>query len=591
MTPGPPRLAFVSAPGGSAFMAELLCVVATAVRDVGAEAIGHDGVVEDVLDERTVAVVVPHEYVAVAGPIAPEVARRVIGFGVEHPGTRTFESAAQVCAGLAASVHVADDAVREMRRRLGGRVERFVLGYSPVWDRRADVGVRDVDVTVLATADERRLGVLAESAADLAPLRTEVLLPPHEPMTRARPDFLLAEDKWRLLARSRLLLNVHREGSATFEWVRALEAISNGCVVLSEASSGLGPLVPGEHLLVASAPRLGRVAAAALRHPDDLARIAADAEQVCRELLAVDASATRLATLAGDVLRAAPRGGPWSRAPAALRPPELPPIAVWMPVLRALPDPAADADDRALAVLRDLAAPPGDGPIAPAATGRAAIGGPDIDLICVERPGDGPLARTLASVPASLPDVCLAVHVGRDGAPEVAPGSGRLARGCAWPDPIGRGRARHELLAQASAPWVLVLDSGDELLGDAVVRLWDEVRRDPTLDVVFPLAVLGSRTVVNAMIPELRRLERFAYLGRGYLVRRAFLDAIGGFATEVELGALVDHDFWRRAVVAGARVRHVRGFGVRLWEQSGPAPDGLVPRIAHRLLDRRAAIR
>ena len=105
-----------------------------------------------------------------------------------------------------------------------------------------------------------------------------------------------------MLGRSRLLLNLHREGSLAFEWVRALDAISSGCVVLTEPSSDLEPLVPGEHVLVASPARLGTVARAALTDPDALDAIAGAAYDVCTTELDVVASGRRLVDIAGDLL-------------------------------------------------------------------------------------------------------------------------------------------------------------------------------------------------------------------------------------------------------------------------------------------------
>ena len=89
MTSGDAALtvAFVSAPGSSVFMQELLTGVADAVAALGAAGVtvvSHHGLVSDVVDHSTVAVVVPHEYVAVA-PAEPEaVLARTVAFGVEH---------------------------------------------------------------------------------------------------------------------------------------------------------------------------------------------------------------------------------------------------------------------------------------------------------------------------------------------------------------------------------------------------------------------------------------------------------------------------------------------------------------------------
>ena len=42
-------------------------------------------------------------------------------------------------------------------------------------------------------------------------------------------NFFTGERKLQLLARSKVLLNVHGEGEPYFEWLRAAEAISSGC--------------------------------------------------------------------------------------------------------------------------------------------------------------------------------------------------------------------------------------------------------------------------------------------------------------------------------------------------------------------------
>ena len=239
-----PLITFVSAPGGSAFMEEILGAVADAVRGCGGDVRLHRGTMEQVAGPDSVFVVVPHEYFVLTGPPTREVLRRTIGFGVEHPGTETFETAARYSAELAGRLEISPESVRISRSR-GLTCDRFTLGYVPRWDLWQGVSApRPIDVAYLGTADEHRLGVLAGIADDLAGLRADLRLPPHEQMTKPRPDFLLAEDKWRVLAQSRSLLNLHRRGNVAFEWVRGLEAICNGAVVITETSDGIEPLVP-----------------------------------------------------------------------------------------------------------------------------------------------------------------------------------------------------------------------------------------------------------------------------------------------------------------------------------------------------------
>jgi len=68
----------------------------------------------------------------------------------------------------------------------------------------------------------------------------------------SRADYLVDGEKFAHLARTKLLVNLHQEHSRSFEWVRVLQAIANGCVVVSEPSLDDQPLVPGEHFVVAA---------------------------------------------------------------------------------------------------------------------------------------------------------------------------------------------------------------------------------------------------------------------------------------------------------------------------------------------------
>ena len=310
-TEGSLRVAFVSAPGSSVFMVELLAAVAEAVARlgrVGLEAITHRGLVSEVADARTVSVVVPHEYYVLAPPEPESLRARTVAFGVEHPGTEEFETSVRYAAGLAGRFEISVDSIEELARR-GIDAVHFPLGLVPAWDSRQEGRDRDVDVAYLGTADERRIGILARAARDLAGLRTELVLAPHEQMTAARPDFLAGRDKWALLARSKVLVNLHRGTKTALEWVRVLEAITNGCAVVTEPSDDLGPLRADEHLLVAEPDDVGRVAAALARDEPRRAALAEAAHELCRTELDMAAPAARLVDACLRAAAATPAAG------------------------------------------------------------------------------------------------------------------------------------------------------------------------------------------------------------------------------------------------------------------------------------------
>ena len=72
-----------------------------------------------------------------------------------------------------------------------------------------------------------------------------------EPVHGGIPGLVFGADKYRLLARARILVNVHRddEQPGYFEWARIVEAMANGTTVVTEPSTGFEPLQPGVHFV------------------------------------------------------------------------------------------------------------------------------------------------------------------------------------------------------------------------------------------------------------------------------------------------------------------------------------------------------
>ncbi|MFD5243322.1 glycosyltransferase [Amycolatopsis sp. NPDC058340] len=550
------ELCFVSAEGGSAFMEELLEVVADAVRTAGGKARTAIGTYPEA-DGDTAYVVVPHEYfVTIPDADFPTAAqcRRTIGFCVEHPGTATFERNAELLSILGGAVDINTDSTAELRRR-GIAVEHFQLGYSPLWDLwGGDLdSPRDLDVTYLGTAERRRSVLLGSYARDLAGLRTRLLTPPHEPMTAARVDFLPGKAKFEHLARSRFLLNLHRERKQTLEWVRTLEAMTNGCVVVSETSVDVEPLVPGEHLVLARPEALGSVVAALADEPERERHLRSAAYGFVKSL-DMTASARRLIELASS-LGSAPAAdiAPARALATSLRNPE-DALAIDTPSFdarfagdRSAAGPASARGTALSARIAQRAA--GARRVAtrswePAAASTA--GTADVDVLIVRRTGEvdpDDLANDLLTGSVTPRKVL----VGEDGVhpwPRPRPYDVLL-----HDTPLGRGLTRNSLLERSTASWLLVLDGGmraSEFLLERLLAVSEgaDVVHCPVADPVDGL--------VGALPPEERRLRTLPYLGSGYLVRRSLIDEFGGWNTEVLFEGLEDHLFWRR-VAAAAR--------------------------------------
>jgi hypothetical protein len=122
------------------------------------------------------------------------------------------------------------------------------------------------------------------------------------------------------------MLNVHRGELAYLEWQRAIAAMTNGCVFLTEHSLGFEPLVPGEHFISASFGNLDVALYSLLEDPDHVARVRTAAYEFLRDAHPLSASINVLADAIAEVARrpitharqhsVAPRPAPPAHPPA-----------------------------------------------------------------------------------------------------------------------------------------------------------------------------------------------------------------------------------------------------------------------------------
>jgi hypothetical protein len=250
-----PTACFVSASNQNVFFGELLDALAEALVDQGVS-------VERALDyfpplrEGIVYVFVPHELLPLlmpdAHPSEPQL-RRSVTICTEQPGTSWFEEDARISERAAATVDINRLGVTALKKR-GISAQLMQLGYIPSWDHwSGEDTARPTDLTFLGGVTPRRLTALARCARHLAGRPTELHLTesmvPHD---SSSTSFISGTRKWEMLSRSKLMLNVHRSDLGYMEWQRAVEAIINGCVLLTEHSLGFEPLIPGDHVISVS---------------------------------------------------------------------------------------------------------------------------------------------------------------------------------------------------------------------------------------------------------------------------------------------------------------------------------------------------
>ena len=307
-----PKACFVYASGQNAYFTELLDALRAALEESGVateSAIDHFPPAE----QGTAYVCVPHEYMPFTLPAAhptPEQLRRSVAVMTEQPGTSWFEKSAAIAAETGAVVEINPSGLVELERR-GVSARSMPLGYVAAWDRWGgdDSRPRPVDYTFMGQFTHRRELLLGRGAPYLHRWRGSIhLARSHAPHTRSSASFLAGVDKWDHLAGSRALLNVHRDDYPYFEWLRVVEAITNGCVLVSEHSVGFEPLVPGEHFLSAAYDRLPLVLHAALTDDGRLAAMRRAAYELVRERLPMSQSIAVLAEAVEELSRVAAPG-------------------------------------------------------------------------------------------------------------------------------------------------------------------------------------------------------------------------------------------------------------------------------------------
>lgn len=560
------RVVGVAAPTGNAFIVEILEAVTSEIRALGGEAFVHRGNVADVDDGFTAFLVIPHEYYWFNPRPSAEHLRRTITLDTEHPGTDSFAVTARVAQVVGATFAISTDSVQELAR-LGIQTDLFTIGYTARWDLwGGNERPRSVDLTYMAAADPERVQALAKLAPSLAGINANLLIPPYEQRIFPRPDFLIGETKWKFLADANLILNLHREAKTALELIRVVEAMCNGCVVLTEPSTGLGGLEPGTHLLMAPRETIGQETRRVLADPDLLRTVRHNAHEYCRRELSMRSSAERLMAVAEAVVQRAHSGGPAPRYHMPdwpeVRAPHVPELAAWVPEPYPLPAPGAALPPAARQAVEELNARRREGMALNDVQTKPADPGAAVDVLVTRTAASGSLQATLATLEAQ--GVAVNVHVAAVDIP-AEPDLDGLASYLTCSAQTSLGAARNELVERSGAAGMLFLEAGDELFDGALAAMVDALEASPETDLVYTMAAYAEDTVVNLFRPEPARLQKHAYLTRGYLLRRASLDRLGSFAEDPVLEAYVDHEFWTR-VASDPQVRtlHLHRIGMRL---------------------------
>jgi glycosyl transferase family 2/glycosyl transferase family 1 len=571
------EICFLTATRGNAFMTEILRAVADAVAAEGV-AVSLRADRYPAFEDDVVHVVIPHEFFDLApdgGAPSPGHLHRTVGYCVELPGTQWFHATAQYGKQLGGLVDIRRSGVAALASQ-GLAAVHAPLGYTPAWDawHGDETAPRPLDVLYLGSRDARRDAVLATYADTLRHRRSRMVIAPPEAKPEAGPSFLIGGDRDALLRSAKTLLNVHRTGAEALEWPRVLQAICNGCVVVTERSLDAAPLVAGEHLVAGRAESLALLADALLEEPDRVAAMRRAAYDFVRSELPMADGARRLIEVAERVarrpLRQAGSAGldqGWRGPPAEDPDPALARVRVALKRLLV----EVGEQRRELAALQDGHAKGRRGPAVRvvAATPAYEAATPRVTVGVSLHDYETEIRDALAGVAASeYPDYEVVVLDDASADASAAAARAFLEQHPWMPAVLlehshngGLGRTRNAINQRARGELVFVLDADNGPYPHALGRLVRALDDDPEARFAYPIVAVhenGSPTALlspYAWDPALLRDDN--PIDAMALLRREAVLEIGGYAEDPRLVGWEDYDLWCRMAQRGWHGVHV----------------------------------
>jgi hypothetical protein len=583
----PPVNVFV-AQAGNAFMRDIALWIVEAAQLSGRKA----ALVDDRLpanDGSINLVVAPHEFYLLRDDTDDEIrraARCSVPVCTEQPGTPWFLLSLGFCVGSPLVLDINATGLDAIERE-GFRARRLRLGGVAQMDRQAErAGDRDVDVVFMGGATERRAAVLAMLGPVLwdrnCELRTFTF---SRPLSGDEPGVVFGDEKYDLLARSKILVNLHRSGDSDgyFEWARLVEAMANGCVVVTHPARGHEPLIAGDHFVETSIEALADTVISVLDDParrHQVSRLAH--EMVMDQLSLVDEVAELLDIIESEGLlvhssESTKRWWERGRRTRTGRGPiprthQLPLLPVFVPYRQARRDVfdqlmAETLHRRELGRIRALHQHGDADHVTEYTTSTWVDADADVSVVVTLYNYADVVLETLDSIVASH-DVDVEILIVDDNSSDAGLQTVRawMRRNDEVPVMVlscaanrGLGRARNLGLSRVRADRIMMMDADNHVYPTCLRRLNDALNADPAA--LFAYATLeafgsdpGLRSAQGWFVPWLCDGN---YIDAQAMLTRAALDLFGGYRIDDTMFGWEDWDLWLRIADAGGHGVHV----------------------------------
>jgi hypothetical protein len=531
-------------------------------------------------------VVAPHEFFELSDRSTTDLQRAAaasICVCTEQPGTPWFHLSVDACRRGLLALDISPHGVDALRA-VGVDARHLQLGAVPSMNRAAHIG-RPTEVLFMGGLDDRRGEALARLAPRLHRRVTDLRVFRFDrPITPGTPGVLFGDDKYRLLSSAQLIVNLHRDRSmhlpagavapAYFEWARVVEAMANGCVVVTEPSAGCAPLVDGVHFVQADLAELADVVDSLLADAARRDSIADAARQVVMGPLALVHSLGRaldeierdvLPWLAQHARRSKPTRGLWRLGGSRVPPPvRLGPFRPYLELQRTAKRLALD-ENAALRALDSVACVLAHGEqqhIERLETAAYAAARPEVSVIVTVYNYADVVVETLDSIIASE-DVSFEVIVIDDHATDRSRAVVRqhLEQHPDVPMVLlgkdaneGLASARNLGFTAARAPLVMVMDADNAVYPLCLRRLADALSADARAAAAYAiLEDFGEqRNIRSAIAWDVGRLCAANYIDAQAMWRRSAWKELGGYRDDDDhVYGWEDWDLWLRLAVSG----------------------------------------
>ncbi|MFM7546277.1 MAG: hypothetical protein ACKO3I_07195, partial [Synechococcales cyanobacterium] len=176
---------------------------------------------------------------------------------VEQPGSSWFEIAFQYSKWVKGVFDINIQGVEEFRQR-GVKAFYSPLGYSKsleavnINSQQINSVEKPIDILFLGSNSPRRESFLAKHAYFFNKCQSKLIISRVErPRQVDTPGFYSGSERNQILQRSKILINIHFGDRTYLEWHRFLICAANRCLLISELSDRVEPLINGKYFILA----------------------------------------------------------------------------------------------------------------------------------------------------------------------------------------------------------------------------------------------------------------------------------------------------------------------------------------------------